>query len=451
MDRSRQLGEASINSLLWKFSMPAIIGMMTNALYNVVDRIFVGRGVGSLGIAGVTVGFPLMLVLMSFSMLVGLGATTLISIRLGQQKKEEAELFAGQGMVLLITVMASLGALGLIFLDPILKLSGASPEVMPYARDFVGIILCGSVFQGIGFGMNNFIRADGSPKVAMLTQLIGAILNAILCGLFIFGFGWGIKGSALATVTAQGVSSLWVLWYFFGGKSMIKIRRPNLKLHWPAVKLILAIGSAPFVMQLAASVLQVIMNTSLVAYGGDVALSAMGIVNSVALLMLMPIFGINQGSQPIIGYNYGARHYQRVKDTLKTAALAATVVVCVGFVIIQVFPAGIIGLFNDEPELVQLGTRALRIFLLALPVIGFQAVGANYFQAVGKPKQAMVLSLSRQVLILIPLLLILPRYFGLTGILFAGPLSDLGSALVTAFWLWRELGHLGRKADEQLA
>ncbi|HYH02980.1 MAG TPA: MATE family efflux transporter, partial [Bacillota bacterium] len=336
-----------------------------------------------------------------------------------------------------------------VFLDPMLRLFGASREVLPYAREFMQIILIGAVFQGVGFGMNNFIRAEGNPRVAMLTMLIGAILNAVLCPLFIFGFKWGIRGSAVATVISWMVSGAWVLYYFLGGGSNLKLKKVNFRLNLAVVKQILAVGSAPFAMQLAASLLTVIMNKSLMEYGGDVAISAMGIVNSLAMLILMPIFGINQGAQPIIGYNYGADNFKRVKKTLKTAVVAATLVVLAGFVVTQLFAVPLIRMFNSEDqELVRIGAQSLRIFLIMLPIIGFQIVGAGYFQAVGKPMQSGILSLSRQVILLLPALIILPRFFGFKGVLFAGPVSDLGASLLTGIWLFYELRHLEAKHQE---
>lgn len=445
MDQTSQLGEGQISELLIKFSLPAIVGMLVNALYNVVDRVFVGRGVGFLAIGGVTVGFPIMIIQMAFGMLIGIGATALISIRLGQQKKDEAEIIAAHALVLLVILSIIIALVGLTFLDPLLRLFGASAEVMPYAQDFMRIILIGTVFQSVGFGMNNIIRADGNPKIAMATMLIGAVLNAILCPIFIFYFKWGIKGAATATVISQGVSALWVMYYFWGRKSLLKIRRANLRLRITVVGQIVAIGSAPFAMQLAASVIQAILNKSLINYGGDVAISGMGIVQSVTMLILMPIFGINQGAQPIIGYNYGAGKYERVKETLKLAIYAATLVVTVGFIVIQVYAAQIIGLFETNTELIAFGSRALRIFLVCLPIIGFQIVSSNYFQAVGKPKHAMFLSLSRQVILLIPAVLILPHFFALDGVLMAGPFSDFFSSVITGIWLLRELKLLEKK------
>lgn len=448
MDHSKQLGENKVSSLLLKFSIPAIIGMLVNALYNVVDRIFVGKGVGSLGIAGITIGFPIMIVQMAFGMLIGIGATSLISIRLGEKRKEEAELIVANAMVLLIIISLILTFAGLIFMNPLLKLFGASEAVLPYARGYLGIILIGTVFQSVGFGMNNIIRAEGNPKIAMLTMLIGAIMNTILDPIFIFIFGWGVEGAAIATIISQAVSAVWVLYYFLGGRSMLKIHLKNIKLQAHIVLKIFAIGSAPFAMQLAASVQTVILNKGLGIYGGDIAISAMGVINSLTMLILMPVFGINQGAQPIIGYNYGAEKFDRVKHALKLAIAAATAIVSIGFIMARLFPSQLISLFSSDPALIEFGTSALQIYLIFLPIIGFQIVSASYFQAVGKPKHAMFLSLSRQVLILIPALLILPGIYGLYGVLVAGPVADILSSIITGVWLFIELRHLDQKHRE---
>ena len=451
MDRSKLLGEERIGKLLLKFSIPAIVGMIVNALYNIVDRMFIGNFVDSLGIAGITVSFPIMIILMAFSMLVGIGATSLISIRLGEGKKDEAEIILANGMVLLIVISLLVSALGLIFLNPLLKVFGASPNVLPYSRQYLSIILFGAVFQAIGFGMNNFIRAEGNPKRAMSTMLIGAVLNIILDPIFIIVFKMGIQGAAVATIISQAVSAIWVLSYFLGGTSSLKIHKKNLKLQTQIVGKILAIGSAPFAMQVAASGITALINNSLLTYGGDLAISAYGIINSVTMMILMPLFGINQGSQPIIGYNYGAKKYDRVKKTLKLAILAATSIVLVGFVVTRVFPEQLVSVFNrKDKELIELGANGMRIFLVMLPIIGFQIVSSNYFQAVGKPKHAMFLSLSRQVLILIPAILILPRYFGLNGVWMAGPTSDVISSILTGVFLLYEMSHLEKKHQETL-
>jgi putative MATE family efflux protein len=451
MDNTQRLGEARLSKLLMEFSIPAIVGMLVNALYNVIDRIFIGNSAGSLGIAGITVGFPLMLIQMALGMLIGLGATALVSIRLGQQKKDAAELYMGNAVTLLAIGTVTLISLGLLFLDPLLKVFGASHEVLPYARAYMSIILYGSFFQTFSFGMNNFIRAEGKPVVAMATMLIGAVLNCALAPVFIFVFHWGIRGAALATVTAQAVAAIWIVSHFIFGKSTLKIRIPNLRLQGTIVREIMAIGIAPCAMQLTQSLLFGIMNNSLLKYGGDIAISGMGIVFSLNTLIFLPIIGIQEGSQPIIGFNYGAEKYNRVKKVLKYAVLAATSISTTGYIITRIFPVQLISLFNSHDKaLIAFGSHALTIFLIALPVIGFQIIGAGYFQAVGKPMLSMLLSFSRQLLILIPALLILPHFLGLEGVLAAGPLADLLSSLLTGTCLFFELKHLTRKHQDSI-
>jgi putative MATE family efflux protein len=308
MDRSQQMGEGSIPRLLFRFSIPAIVGMLVNALYNVVDRVFIGWGVGALGIAGVTIGFPIMIVQMAFGMLIGMGAATLVSIRLGEKKREEAERIIGNALSLLVAISLVLAAAGLIWLRPLLILFGASPAILAQGEQYLSVILAGSVFMGVGFGMNGFIRAEGNPRIAMLTMIIGAVLNTILDPIFIFWFKMGVRGAAIATVISQATSAAWVLAYFLRGKSLLKLRLANLKVNQDIAWSIAAIGFAPFAMQLAASVLNAILTRQLQRYGGDLAIAAMGILFSVSMLILMPVFGLNQGAQPLIGYNYGADH-----------------------------------------------------------------------------------------------------------------------------------------------
>lgn len=443
MDRSKQLGELKVSHLLFKFSIPAIVGMLVNALYNVVDRIFVGQGVGSLGIGATTIAFPIMLVLMAFSMLIGIGANSLVSIRLGQGRKDEAEGIFNNALVLLILTSLTLSIVGLVVLEPLLKLLGASERILPYAKEYTQIILLGGVFQSVGMGMNNFIRSEGNPRTAMYTMLIGAIINTILDPIFIFVFHLGMKGAAIATIISQFASAACVLIYFLRGKSLLKISAKNLVLKAEYIKNILLLGTAPFAMQIAASVLNLILNRGLASYGGDVAISGMGIVNSITTLMIMPIFGINQGVQPIIGYNYGARKYDRVKEAYRLSVIFATVIVVVGWIITRIFPEQLVYLFNNkDQDLITFGTFAIKRFLLFLPIIGFQIVSSNYFQAVGKPMQSALLGLSRQVLILIPALLILPLFFGLNGIVSAGPLSDVIASMVTGVFIFIEMRKL---------
>ncbi|HAN09152.1 MAG TPA: MATE family efflux transporter [Clostridiales bacterium] len=453
MEHSKQLSEAKISSLLIKFSVPAIIGMLVNALYGVVDRIFVGNSIsGALGIAGITICFPIMLVIFAFMVLIGMGANSLVSIRLGENKKEEAEHILGNAVFLLILISLIITIFGLIFLDPLLQALGATKEILPYAKEFMQIILLGTIFQAIGFGLNVFIRGEGNPRMAMYTMLLGSFLNAVFCSIFIFGFGMGIGGSAIATVLAQAFSAIWVLSYFFSKKSFLKIKIKNMVPSKSIITKIIAIGSAPFLLQLAASLVSVILNKSLLQYGGNIAITGMGIVTSLQFLMIMPIIGINQGSQPIIGFNYGAKKYDRVKETFKLAIFAATTLSVIGFILVEVFAVPLVQLFNrTDTELIDFTVYALRVFLIMLPIIGFQVVSANYFTAVGKPKQSAFLSLSRQLIFFIPAILILPLFFGIHGIIIAGPVADFLASIVTGIWIYKELKHLGDKHDAHLA
>ena len=449
MDRADRLGTGSIPSLLLKFSTPAMVGMMAQALYNVVDRVFVGQAVGPLGIAGTTLSFPFMLIMMAFSMLIGFGAAALVSIRLGEQKRDEAELVLGNAAILLVIIAAALTAAGLVFLDPLLTLFGASEQSQPFAREYLQVIVIGAIFQSIGFGLNAVIRGEGNPRVSMYTMLIGALLNTILDPIFLFGFGWGMRGAALATISSQAISAAWVAMYFVYGRSLLKFHARSLRLRWSICRSIFTIGSPMFAMQIAASVMNAILNNQLRVYGGDLAISVMGIVHSVALFIAMPIFGLNQGAQPIIGYNYGAKKYDRVTRTLQLAILYATAICVVGFVVVMLFPSQVIWLFNHEDQqLMALGTHAIRICLVMFPIIGFQIVSSSYFQAVGKPKHALLLGLSRQVLLLIPAILIIPYFFALDGIWIAIPAADLCSSILTGTWLFFELRHLRDRHEE---
>lgn len=445
MDTTNPIGQEKIGKLLLQFSIPAIIGMIVNALYNVIDRFFVGKWVGSLGQAATTVAFPIPIVILAFGLLIGIGAAATISIKLGQNKKDEAEHILGNAMVLIIISSTIITILGLIFLDPLLVLFGASEEVMPLARDFVTIILMGGLLQNFGFGLNHIIRGSGDPKTSMYTMLIGAIINSILNPLFIKVFGLGIRGSALATVVSQAVSSVWVLSYLLSSRSLLKVHFKYFKPEVHIIRQIFSIGMSPFLMQLAASVITILLNQSLKTYGGDEALAAMGIINSIANLILMPVFGVNQGAQPIIGFNYGAKKYARSIQTLKLAIIAGTAITTFGFLLIQIFPAPIIGQFSgDDKTVLNLGVQGLRSYLVMLPIIGFQIVSANYFQAVGKARISIFLALSRQVIVLIPVLLILPRFLGLSGVWAAGPVADFTASILTFVMLVREVEHTRR-------
>jgi putative MATE family efflux protein len=446
MDRAARMGRGSIPSLLIKFSAPAIVGMMAQAVHNLVDRVFVGQAVGPLGIAGVTLAYPFMLVLMACAMLIGFGAAALVSIRLGERRRAEAEHVLGNTLVLLTVGSLAVTVTGFTLLDPLLTVFGASEFSRPYARDYLQIIILGSVFQMLGFGLNAVIRGEGNPRVSMYTMLIGALINIVLDPIFLFGFGWGMRGAAAATVTAQAVSAVWVLAYFARGGGLLRFRARHLMPARSICVSIVAIGSPMFAMQLAASVMNAVLNNQLRVHGGDLAISVIGIIHSVALFFAMPIFGLTQGAQPIIGFNYGAGEYQRVTRTLLLAIFYATAICIAGFAVVMLFPAQVIGLFHrDDARLMALGTHAIRVCLAMFPIVGFQIVASNYFQAVGKPKHALLLGLSRQVLLLIPAILILPQFLGLEGIWLAIPAADLGASALTGSWLLVELRHLRRR------
>jgi putative MATE family efflux protein len=445
LEENHELGTSSIPALIWKFSLPSIVGMLVSALYNVVDRIFIGQGVGPLGIAGATIAFPLMQIQIAFATLIGMGATTLISINLGRRDKETAELVLGNGFCLIIVLAATVSAIGLAFLDPLLRLFGASEGVLPYARDYSSVILAGTVFQVVALGVNNFLRGEGNPKTAMVSMLIGAGLNAILCPVFLFVFHWGMKGAGFATVLAQAVSAAWVMFNYLTGRSALRLRIANLRPRKAIFLPILAIGSAPFAVNLANSLMNGVMNNQLMRYGGDLAVSSMGVVFALVSLFVFIAFGINGGVQPIIGYNYGARQPARVRQAAIFAIGAATAVFTLGFAVVQIFPQSLVFLFaGKSAELIDMSSYALRRVLMCMPLVGFQIVSSGYFQAVGKPRHSIFLSLSRQVLFLIPLLYAMPALFGLTGLWFAPAAADLLAAVVTAVFFAREMRSLGK-------
>lgn len=441
-DRAVLMGEEKIFRLLLRFSVPAVVGMMVQAFYNFVDRIYIGRAVGSIGIAATTISMPIMLIGFAFGLMIGIGATALISIRLGEQNKDQAEQIMGNATVMLFLISVALMVPGLVFLTPLLKLFGATDTILPYAQDYMRIIILGWLFQVFGFGLNNFIRGEGNPKMAMLTMLIGAIINMILDPIFIFGFGWGMKGAAWATVISQMISAVWVLYYFLSGRSVLKIRVKYFRLKPSLMVKILALGGAPFLMHISDSMMSAILNNQLRIYGGDLGISLLGVIMSLMMMIFMFIIGISQGAQPIIGYNYGARQYDRVKKALAQAIMVATGGVLIGYVIIMLFPAQLVRIFNEDEALVELGVQAMPIFFSVLPLMGFQAISSTFFQAVGKAKQSMFLVLTRSVILNVPGLLLLPLFFGLNGIWMASPISTLGSSLITGTFLYYILKRL---------
>ena len=435
-DSSTMLGTESIGRLLLKFSIPAMVGMIVNALYSIVDAMFIGQYVGSLALGGVSIASPVIVVFLAFTMLIGIGATSLISIRLGEGKKEDAEKILGNATTLLTIMPIVLFIVVQVFLDKILIVFGASEALLPYARTYMSVVSFGFIFQAIGFGMNNFIRSEGKPQIAMYTMLIGAGINIGLDALFIIKFNMGVRGAALATVIAEIIPAILVLGYFLTKRSALRLQKENLRLEFDIVRYILTLGFAQFAMQLANSVVAIVANNTLLKYGGDLAIPAYRIISNASLIVLMPIFGINQGMQPIIGYNYGAKQFKRVKKTLFISIGAGSVIAIIGFLVTRFFPEQIAIAFNkNDPELIKLTTNGIKIFFMALPIIGFQIIGSNYFQAIGKPKQATILGLLRQVIILIPATIILPMFLDLKGVWVAAPAADFLAFLVTAIFI----------------
>lgn len=448
-----RIGTDAIGRLLLRFSLPAIVGMFVNALYNIVDRMFIGHGIGAEGIAGVTLSFPLMMAMVSFSILVGVGANTLFAIRMGEGRRDEAERILGNAFGLLFFVPLAASLAGLVWLDPLLRLMGASEALLPYARTYARVILYGIALSTTGHGLSHFIRSDGHPNISMAAMLIGAVVNTLLDYLFIFVFGWGMAGAAWATVIAQGISFVWCFAYFLSPRANTRLLRRNLRLDFRRiVRPLLAIGFAPFAMNLANSLLNVILNRGLDKYGGGEAIAVMGILSAYMSLIFMPVFGITQGAQPLVGYNYGARKYDRVRRLFRTAVLAATVLMALGWAASQLFPRPILRLFvTAESALIPLGVRALRIFTLAFPIIGYPIMAGHFFQAIGKPVPATLIALSRQILLFIPFLLVLPRFWGLDGIFLAAPTSDVLTFLIAGVLMARELRRLQRLELETAA
>ncbi len=444
MTHHNPLGSEKIGTLILKFSVPAIIGMVVSATYNIVDRIYIGNAadLGPNGLAGITVSFPLMLIQLAIGVLFGVGGATLFAIRLGQKKPQEAEQVLGNALVLLVVTGLSYTIFGEVFLNPILQLFGASETVLPYAADYLRVIFLGSVFQIVSLGMNHFVRADGSPKIAMMTMFIGAGINIVLDPVFIYGFGWGMAGAAWATILAQAVSATWVVLYFIGKRSHHHLHKVNLRIQPALIQQIAALGLPGFLLQLASSVLNTVLNKSLLTYGGDLAISGMGVINSVQTFLVMPVIGLNQGVQPIVSFNFGAHQIQRVREAILKAMGIATVIVGTGFLVTRFFPSLLVALFNRDAALMAFTVPALSTWFLMLPVVGFQILGANFFQAIGRYKTAMVLTLTRQVLILIPAVLILPMLYGLQGILYAAPIADGLAAVLTLIVFLKALKEL---------
>ncbi len=439
---TNELGTAGIGKLLLQYSIPAIIATAAASLYNIIDRIFIGHGVGPYAISGLALTFPLMNIMAAFGSMVGVGAATMVSIRLGQHNRKGATQILGNALMLNIIIGVVIGIGTLLFLEPILYALGASPDTLPYAEEFMQVILLGNVFTHIYLGLNNIMRATGYPRKAMITTLIAVGINLILAPIFIFVFKWGIRGAALATVIAQTVGTATVVHHFSKTNSFLHFLPGYLKLRWTSIRDIISVGMSNFLMLIASSIVISIINISLRKHGGDFAIGAYGIVNSLGNLVLMIIIGFNQGMQPIVGYNFGAQKMPRVIRTFKLTILAGTAISCFGFLLAEVFPRTIATVFTTNADLINMAVIGLRLNLMMLPIVGFQAVTSNFFQSIGKANISIFLSLTRQVIFLIPALLILPQFMGLNGVWLSSPLADFTSALLTLIMLRWQIGKL---------
>ena len=432
------LGTENIKKLLFEYSIPAIISMIATSLYNIIDSIFIGHGVGALAISGLAIAFPLMNLAAAFGALIGVGGATLVSIKLGQQDHEEASNILGNVVVLNVVIGILFMLLGLIFIDEILFFFGASHDTIDYTRDFMQIILYGNVITHLYFGLNNIMRSSGYPRKAMITTLLAVLVNVILAPIFIFGFKWGIRGAAIATVIAQLIALLWTIEHFTPKHSFIHFQTGIFRLQKRIVTGIFSIGMAPFILNACACVVVILINRSLYKYGGDLAIGAYGIVNRLTMLVIMIIMGFTQGMQPIVGYNFGAQQYKRVLSVMRLTMIYVLCVTSLGFFVGQLFPHQMAMLFTNDETLIDLAVDGMRIVMCVFPIVGFQMVISHFFQSIGKASKAIFISATRQLLFLIPLLLILPAYWGTMGVWVSMPVSDVASAITAGIFFYFE-------------
>jgi len=445
-----QILSGNLRMLLFKFSLPGIIGMVISALYNFVDTIFVGQGVGSLAIAALTIVFPIQIVMLAIGLMVGVGGASIISRALGRNDRERAAKAGGNAFVLNILINSVFMIPAFIFSDKILIFFGASKDVLPYARDYLSIILFGFIFFSFSLAANHIIRAEGRPRAAVYPMIIGAVLNIILDPIFIFVFKMGVKGAALATILSQFASCIYIIIYTFYGKSIfhprISMLTPNLRI----MKNILFIGFPSFLMAIIDSAIFLIYNRAILYYGNDLYIAIAGIVIRIIDLTVMPILGISYGFSTIASFNYGARLYARVRRVFGEALLWTTVVATTGFLAAMIFPRQLLGIFSNDAQLINMGVLPMRIIVVFLPLLGFLIVGGVIFQSIGKPLPALIIEFSRQVIFLIPAIFILPLFFGLNGVMLSWPVSDFLSFLVTGAFVIQELRILNRSIKSQV-
>ncbi len=398
--------------------------MTITSIYNIIDSIFIGHGVGAMAIAGLAVSFPLMNLVVAFCTLVSAGGSAIASIRLGQKDMKGAREVLSHTFALCLTNSIFFGGLSILFLDKILVFFGASPDTLPYARDFMQVILLGTPATYTMIGLNNVMRSTGYPRKAMLTSMVTVVVNIILAPIFIFQFEWGMRGAAIATVTSQFIGMIWVVSHFLNKESTVHLEGSIWKLKKRIVGSIFAIGMSPFLMNVCACVIVIILNNSLQKYGGDMAIGAYGIINRLLTLYVMVVLGLNLGMQPIVGYNFGAMNFERVKRTLRLGIISGVIITSSGFLICEIFPHGVSAIFTDNNELIGLAADGLRIAVMMFPLVGAQIVISNFFQSIGKAKVSIFLSLTRQLLYLLPCLLLFPHWWGVNGVWISMPVSD---------------------------
>lgn len=449
-ERSRQLATKPVGRLLIQFATPSIIAMAASTIYNLCDSIFIGQGVGTMAIAGLAIAFPLMNISAAFGAMLGVGSAAQTSVRMGEGNQKAVLQIFGNMLRLDITIGLCLTVIGLLFLDPILRMFGASEATLPYARDYMQIILLGNIITHTFLGMNDQLRASGNPRRAMAGQLIAVFVNIVLDALFIFGFGWGMRGAALATVMGQMCAWVFQFSFFCDKKNFVHFSRQGLKMRMNIIRDILSIGLSPFFVNLCNCIIVIILNHSLLAQGGadgDMYVGVYGIVNRLAMLCVMMCMGFSQGQQPIIGFNLGARNYDRVRGTLRFAYFCATCAMTIGYITLHIFARPMAGLFTSDPEMIEKCIPAIRIMLCTFPVVAGQMITMSFFQSIRQAKTAIFLSMTRQLIFLLPLLLVLPRVFGVYGVWYALPVSDAIASVVAAVLLIRQLRKF--KAMEQ--
>ncbi len=448
-----ELENKKISKLLWQYALPAIVGTMVNALYNIIDRIYIGHGpdLGDHAIGGLGIVLPVMNLTAAVGMLVGAGAASRISICLGRGDKETAEKIIGNSFLMTIILTGTLVTCLFMFLDPILMRIGATEETFPYAKEFLLYYLPGNIFLTLCFNFNSMMRASGYPQKAMYTMLIGVVANIIIAPIFIFVLKWGIKGAAIATIISMFIGLCFVMYHFMNQNSMLRLRKKYIALNPKIVWAVASIGMSPFFIQVAASVVVFFINNKLKTYGGNIAIEAYAIANTLVMIIIMVMVGLTQGMQPIVGYNYGAKRIARVKETLFYTIKVGIAIGCVGMLIGLLLPGVIVQPFNPSPPLAAETTKALHIVTLMLPLVGYQIVVTNFFQCIGMAGKSIFLSLTRQFLFLLPALFILPSLFGVNGVWYSLPTADFLATMLTAIlFIWQVNKFKKMEAAEKL-